>query len=247
VNLAAKALARLREGGVPGLGKSVVRYALWRRYQWLDAEIDRKYGVETTGEYSDLAALGAEGEHVADAIGYLPVQIPVFRDLIRATGIDPRRHLFVDFGCGKGRALILAAEHGFRRVIGVEFAPPLYRLACRNAEKFGRLRPDAPPIEVHFGDAAAYPIPHDDAVLFFYHPFNERVMGKVVANIGTALRGSMGRPVVAYRNPVHCEALDRLQGLHATVRNRSFAIYKKADLPAARREGRLAKLAENPL
>jgi len=203
-----------------------MRYALWRRKQWQDAEIDRKYGVETEGDHTDLAALGAEGEHVADGIGYAPVQVPVFRRLIRATGVDPRRHLFVDFGCGKGRALLLAAEHGFRRVLGVEFAPDLYHVACRNAEKFRRLRPDAPPIEVHFGDAATYPIPAEDAVLFFYHPFNERVMGKVAANIEAALSASPSRLVVAYRNPVHCEALDQLRELHVTVRNRSFVIYK---------------------
>jgi len=211
---------------VPGLGKSVMRYALWRHWQWLDTEIDRKYGVDTGGEHTDLAALGAVGEHVADAIGYVPVQIAVFRKLIRATEVDPRRHLFVDFGCGKGRALLLAAELGFRRVIGVEFVPELCRVARRNAEKFRRLRPDAPPIEVHFGDAAAYPIPPEDTVLFFYHPFNERVMAKVAANIETALSASPSRLVIAYRNPVHCEALDRLRELYVTVRNRSFRIYK---------------------
>ncbi len=226
VNLAAKALARLRNGGVSALGKSVLGYAMSRREQWLDAELDRKYGIETGGEHEDLAALGAKGEHVADATACAPIQIPMFREMMRATGVDPRRHLFVDFGCGKGRALILAAEHGFRRVVGLEFAPPLYRVARDNADKFRRLRPDAPPIAVLFGDAATYPIPHEDAVLFLYHPFGGRVMRKVAASIEASLRAAPRSLVLAYRNPVHCEALDRLPGLRAIVRNRSFAIYK---------------------
>lgn len=210
VNLAAKVIARLR--------------GRWE--DWQEAQLDRRYGLRTGEIHHDLAVMGASGEHLADANTYEAIQIPVFRAMMRAAAIDPREYLFVDFGCGKGRALILAAEHGFREVVGVEFAPLLYRLARLNVDAYRRSRPEAPPMAAHFGDAATYPLPREDAVLFLYNPFGERVMGKVAANIAASLRAAPRRVVVAYRNPVHCEALDALPGLRAVARNRSFAIYK---------------------
>jgi hypothetical protein len=47
---------------------------------------------------------------------------------------DPSQFAFVDLGCGKCRTLILAAEHGFRPVIGVELDLPLTGIARSSAE-----------------------------------------------------------------------------------------------------------------
>lgn len=226
MSLAGKALARFREGGVPALGRSLISYTRRRCEDWWDAGFDRKYGVRTTDDDLDLVALGAGGEHLADAHGYEPIQIPIFRAMVRAAGIDSRTHLFVDFGCGKGRALILAAECGFRRVVGVEFAPTLYRKACYNVDSFRRVRPDAPPIAVHLGDAVTYPIPREDAVLYFYNPFEERVFQKVAKNIEASFRVWPRKLVIAYRNPVNSAPFDSLRCVRQVARNRSFAIYR---------------------
>lgn len=226
VNLADRAIARLKTGGVAGLCRSVLGYTAAQYEHWRDASLDRKYGLETDGFHLDLAALGARGEHVGDSTAYSAIQIPVFHAMMRAAGVDPRRHAFVDFGCGKGRALILAAEHGFRQVLGVEFAHALWRLACANVDTYRRLRPGAPPIAVHFGDAVNYPIPREDAVLFFYNPFGERVMRKIAAGIEASLRAAPRSLVIAYRNPVHHAVFGAVRGLRETARNSTFAIYK---------------------
>jgi predicted RNA methylase len=41
---------------------------------------------------------------------------------------------FVDIGSGKGRALIIAAEYAFKRIIGVEYSPSLATICRRNLE-----------------------------------------------------------------------------------------------------------------
>ena len=41
-------------------------------------------------------------------------------------GMIPVDSIFVDFGCGKGRALLIASEYNFKSVRGVEFAHELY-------------------------------------------------------------------------------------------------------------------------
>jgi SAM-dependent methyltransferase len=226
VNLAGKALARFRSGGVPAVCRSLVGYVGRRYEQWVDTQLDRKYGLQTGGLHEDLAALGMTGPQAVDANGYEAIQIPKFHAMMRAAGVDPRSHVFVDLGCGKGRALILAGEHGFRRVLGVELSAQLYRLACRNVDAYRRQRQAAPPIAVHCGDAGTYPIPAENVLLFLYNPFRERTMHGVAANIQRAVAAAPGRVVVAYGNPVHHEVLAGRSGLRETGRNRSFAIYR---------------------
>jgi len=173
-----------------------------------------------------LCALGAEGENSALAYGYEGVQPGVFRAMVRAAAIAPGGFGCVDFGSGKGRALVLAAECGFRRVIGVELAPRLHEVAVRNVAAFRAVRPDAPPIELHCGDAVDLPLPAGDLMLFFFNPFGAAVLQKVAGNIVCALRERGRRIVVAYRNPLHAEVFDRLALFVPVVRNQSFALYR---------------------
>jgi SAM-dependent methyltransferase len=196
------------------------------RYErWAEARLDRRYGIQTGGIHDDLHEFGARGEHCALAYGYEGVKPAIFRDMVRASGVVPGEFACVDFGSGKGRALVLAAECGFRRVIGVELAPGLHEIARRNAAAFRARRPLAPPIELYCGDAAGLPIPAGDLLLFFFNPFGEVVLRKVLGNLERALAAAPRRAIVAYRNPVHADVFDRLACLRPLVRNRSFNLY----------------------
>jgi 2-polyprenyl-3-methyl-5-hydroxy-6-metoxy-1,4-benzoquinol methylase len=48
------------------------------------------------------------------------------------------RATFIDIGCGKGRVLLMAAEHGFRKIIGIDFAADLCLTARGNVEQYRR-------------------------------------------------------------------------------------------------------------
>ncbi|MBZ5489392.1 MAG: class I SAM-dependent methyltransferase [Acidobacteriia bacterium] len=52
---------------------------------------------------------------------------------------------FIDLGSGKGRALLMAAQYGFKRIIGVEFMPELHRVAQENIRKYTAHRTEASP------------------------------------------------------------------------------------------------------
>ena len=197
------------------------------RYErWVEARFDRRYGIETGGIHDDLRALGADGEHCALAYGYEAVQPAIFRAIMRAAAIAPGGFTCVDFGSGKGRALVLAAECGFRRVIGVELAPQLHDIAQRNVAAFHSRRPFASPIDLCCGDAVNLPLPEGDLMLFFFNPFGKAVLGKVADNIRRGLRERTRQVVIAYRNPLHAEIFDELDLLVPMVRNRSFALYR---------------------
>ena len=122
--------------------------------------------------------------------------------------VDFARTAFIDFGCGKGRAVLEAARFPFARVIGVEFAPELVDIALRNREIMAARGGLTAPVEFLCMDAARYRPPADlDLVCFFYDPFDDTVMAPVAERL-TALT----QPVsVIYLEP-HCVGQFRKSG-----------------------------------
>src|SRR5262249_58980749 len=94
------------------------------RYEdWLERRMEQRLGIDTAGIDHDLAGLGVPPADLVHAYAYEPVQLRVFARIIRAAAIEPANYVMVDFGSGKGRALILGAECGFGRLVGGERAP----------------------------------------------------------------------------------------------------------------------------
>lgn len=203
---------------------------LRHRWQgWRDARIDRRFGLDTGGVIP-LASLGATGTRYQGAHDYEPVTPGMFDAMVAAAAIEPREFTFVDYGSGKGRALVLAAERGFRRVIGVELVPALHAAALANIEAFRRRRPGAPPIEARLGDATAFVPPPEDALLYFYNPFSELLLRRALRAIEKAWRREPAlRWHIAYRNPVHARVFDAAPFLHRTARHAAYALYRLAD------------------
>ena len=56
----------------------------------------------------------------------------IFEAAMQAAPLEYSRFTFVDYGSGKGKAMFLAAEYPFKRIVGVEFAPALHEIACKN-------------------------------------------------------------------------------------------------------------------
>lgn len=185
---------------------------------WRARRFDRRHGVDTAGASPGSAPLRR---------GYEPVTPGKFRAMVRAAGIAPRQFTFVDYGCGKGRALLLAAKLGFARSIGIEIEPALHEAARRNVAAFRRACPGAGDIVLRLGDATVFAPPADeDALLFFYNPFGEPLMAKAVATIEAACRAAPRRRIVAYRNPVHAAVLERSPVFERMALNRSYALYR---------------------
>ena len=72
--------------------------------------------------------------------------------------VDHSEFTFVDYGLGKGRVLMLAAEYPFKRIVGVEFSESLDRTARQNLTKLGA---DAARVTTHVMDAVDYDPPED--------------------------------------------------------------------------------------
>jgi SAM-dependent methyltransferase len=147
---------------------------------------DRARGTRTSGRSCLLWTRILRGQR-SETVHYSGVDPSWFEDAIA----DVPRWRFIDLGCGRGRALILAHESGFTKLTGVEFSPALCRAATHNLALRGVNA------ELICGDARDYRFPDEPAVVFLYHPFGEAIMRQVVANFGKAPR------IVVYVNPVH--------------------------------------------
>jgi len=209
------------------LGLETVRRRLVGRYEeWRHRGLDRRYGIDTSCTKNPAADAGAllaayHGYH------YEPIQLDVFKRIVRALPISPARLTLIDFGCGKGRALVLAAEHGFRRVVGIECDASLFAVAQRNVQAYRSARKCD--IELHLGNAVHYELPGEDCLCFLYNPFDEVAMAETLARIAQSLQRNRRKLLVAYRNPRHGALLAGAPFLRNLVRNRTFELYEGID------------------
>lgn len=110
---------------------------------------------------------------------------------------------FLDYGSGKGKALIAAARHPFTQVTGVELSHELHDIAIANIQ---RLELDAR-INCIQGNAASHAPSPDDLVLYFFNPFSGSVLEHCLETIADASRG-ISRQII-YLNPTEDEVFSR--------------------------------------
>lgn len=228
--LSRKALATARSGGIAGLARATGRHLCWRLglngyANWRDGRIDRRFGIDTRGIITNLDSLGIEGAARKEATFYEAVREDIFLDVVAFAGVDPRQYDFIDFGSGKGRALVLAAEAGFRKAVGVEISPALHEVAIRNVATYQRQRPQAGPIELRCGNAAAFELPPGDALLFFYNPFREATLRAVLSNVARTWRRQPRKLIVVYCNPVHLDFFNEFDFLEPAFRDHAFVVF----------------------
>lgn len=182
-----------------------------------DDDFDRRYGVDTAGVIPQ-ADLDVERDSWVHGSAYVATSPVDFAAVLAPFSLAPERSSFVDLGCGKGRVLLMAAALPFERIIGVEYSPALSEIARANLDRYRGPR-KARRIEVHTGDAGEYDFPSGDLVVFMYHPFDEVVMARVLAQLSASLRAAPRRALVLYFKPVHASLW--LQAELFSVRHRS--------------------------
>lgn len=160
---------------------------------------------------------------------YDPSPVGPFRRILAGLSVRPS-DVFVDFGCGKGRVLLLASHFPFRRVVGVEFSSELCAVARANVEAYSRRRRVRAPIEVVPADAARFPIQDDFTFFYFFNPFDELIMRSVFANIAGSWRRLPRRMIVIYYVPLWRAAIEDL-GIFIlrgdyTLMERRFLVYE---------------------
>jgi SAM-dependent methyltransferase len=151
--------------------------------------------------------------------------------LLRTVDIDHRHFTFVDFGSGKGRAVLLASELPFRKVVGVEFSPELDRVARENLANFRSDQRQCAEVELVCGDALEYPLPDGPCVLYFYNPFGKEVMAGVVERVVRSFGENPREIYVLYANPTQATVWERAGCFRKLAAPENATVYR-AEPPA---------------
>jgi SAM-dependent methyltransferase len=173
---------------------------------------DQRFGVSTSGSI-EASNAGIEDELARSyAIRYAPTGERVMHYILRHAldGLDPSALTFVDLGCGKGRALIMAAHYPFREVIGVELSPEHSRAAEDNLRRlrFGQHPLQCRNLRVACANALEFDYPDSDLLIYMYRPFLAAVMHGVAERLSKFQRATGRRVRIAYACPIEEAVLE---------------------------------------
>jgi len=167
-----------------------IRYFFYLAWNWntgialhiLRNEIrgEKKYGIDTSGA-DELKELEKKGIDIEHSTIYMPASYDLLETVFSQLNSHIPKHL-LDIGCGKGRALCVAAHYQIKKLTGIDFSKEL----CDDARK--NLSLTAPKIgDIHFriynNDAFYFEIAEDVDCIFMFNPFDEVIMSGVVINI----------------------------------------------------------------
>jgi SAM-dependent methyltransferase len=172
---------------------SAYQKAYYAKKEAVDRAFDLR-GVDTGG-IQDLHDLTIKSENARYGIAHIACDPSEFAAAIKDVPGNLSEYAFVDFGSGKGRALLMAAELPFRRIVGVEFAAELYATAVKNCQ--------SRPIELVHGDATQYALPVVPLVLYLFNPFDAPIVAEVARRAMTSWRLNPRPMIVVYVNPLH--------------------------------------------
>jgi SAM-dependent methyltransferase len=210
-------LSSFRREGLVGILKRSIKEVEEIRF-------DRKFGIETRSTWTEYSAPVGYDRNLY--IPYGPTKISALTEIFHELPIMFEDFVFVDIGSGKGRALLVASEFPFRRIIGVEFSPELHSIAKKNIRAYRSQTQKCKVIESNCCDATLYQMPRENTVLFLYNPFKGPIISRLLTNLRESLRGYPRQLYLVYHNPV-CHNLIMQSGFLEAVRVlKSGSIYK---------------------
>jgi len=219
--VATKLVNSLHRRGLVGTLKSCVA-------EIEDIWFDRRFGIDTLGTTRDWSLRAAPF-----GIGYQPTKIKRLKNIFRELRINFGDYIFLDLGSGKGRALLIASEFPFKRIIGVELLSEFHLIAERNIRAYRSTTQKCSAIESTCCDAKLYQMPSDNMVLFLSNPFERPIVSKVLTNLRESLQSHPREVYFVYHNPV-CHDLIVRSGFLEVVRTTDlYAIYRNKS-PASR-------------
>lgn len=188
-------------------------------------EFDRKHGVDTSGHLNP-GRLRVSSPNLVYSQYYKGIDPSHFDAMIRAAGVSYPDYSFVDFGSGKGRALLMASEYPFRDVTGVEFAEDLHRVAVENLKRYRSETVACRNVRSALGDATEFELPDAPLVIYLYDPFDGEVLARVIANIERSLRENPRDCVILYAHPRFRNLFDQQPWLAATHQEEYWIRYR---------------------
>lgn len=187
----------------PLLAPALYRFESVRSYiEERKEAFDARFGTDT-------AAPVFERDHQPGAYFYVATTASLIYEILNSLALQPDTFAFVDMGSGKGRALLVASEFAFTKIVGIELSPHLHSIAEENIKRYSPASQQCTAFEVHCMNVIDYDYGPEPLVLFLFDPFGRETLRNVVANLEASLSA---KPREAYVVYIYPQFEDVLQG-----------------------------------
>jgi hypothetical protein len=210
MQLLRKFVVSLRTRGIAATTKVVANHVATRLRYRRDRAYDRKHGTDTCG-IVPLETLNIVGDNKGSGVHHEPTSPPVFRHIMEKLRSEMafREFVFIDYGSGKGRALLLASEYDFESIVGVEFAQELHEIAGKNIHAYQPRVQACNTITSIHADAARFSPPPGNLLVYFFNPFLGDVISSVLVNIRDSRESKPSKIALVYLSPVASDVIEK--------------------------------------
>jgi len=231
--LKGKAVSSTRKRGLIGTVRHLPTFVAASIKVDPNKRFDRCFHVDTADVLLGPPELQSDQRFV-HSNWYGPTATKTFSRILREFHLDFREFVFVDFGCGKGKALLLASRLPFRQIIGIELWPELFEVALKNLKSYTGKR-QCKTFRLLQMDASEFPFPREPGIYYFYDPFREEVLRKVLDNMRRSLAEVPRESYVVYTELERPDILDQADFLTLLKRTPHYSIYKVSGSTGATR------------
>ena len=144
---------------------------------------------------------------------------------------DLSRFVFVDIGSGKGRALLMASDYPFKRILGVEVLPELHRIAEQNIRGYKSDSQRRTSVTSICTDARSFEFPDDPLVLYLFNPLPESGLVTMLANLSQSVASKPREVWILYHNPLLEPLLAATPGFVKVNGTGQYVLYRNVPCP----------------
>ncbi len=143
----------------------------------LDGFFDFKFNIETK------QSIGQENRAtpLQDSLEYVGPRYTQLISVFSKSSIDYSNSVLLEIGCGKGRAIAVAATHEFKKIIGIDYDESLVALAEKNLNQMRFKKTNN--IVIQHQNATLCKIPNDINVIYLFNPFIGETLKEALENI----------------------------------------------------------------
>jgi SAM-dependent methyltransferase len=133
---------------------------------------------------------------------YQATEPRLFEQMLGSLDLEFCEYTFVDIGSGKGRALLMATDYPFRRIVGVELLPELHRIAEENIASYKSESQKCFNLQSLCEDARHFQFPEEPMLLYLFNPLPESGLAELLKNLEQSLLNHPRSVYLLYHNPV---------------------------------------------
>jgi len=194
-----------------------------RKARFGDLDYDWEHGMDTTRSnvsFGTQLLAGMAGRP------YFATEPWLFEQIMQAMPADLSGFTFIDLGAGKGRALLMASDFPFQKILGVEIIPDLCRVARKNIADYTGNRQQCRQMNVLCQDARDFEFPAGPLVVYLFNPFSEPTFAAVLENLRKSVELTPRPVYVAYRFTEFEGLLAQAGWLEKIASEEQWAVYR---------------------